>query len=199
VSYPVSFAADYEPQRNRLTTFFRLLLAIPHFIVIALWGIVMYVVEIIAWLVIVITGGLPAGMYNFIARFLLYTTQDYAYVTLLTDVYPEFGGSESYPVRMQFAGPLPQYSRLKTFFRLILAIPILILRYVAGLLIEVAAIFAWFVVVFTGRMPQGLQDALVLAESFTARTDAYVLLLTETYPPFRDDMSTAMGQPAATQ
>jgi hypothetical protein len=195
VSYPVSFAADYEPRRNRLTTFFRLLLAIPHFIVIMVWGIVMYVVEIIAWLVIVFTGGLPAGMYSFIARFLLYTTQTYAYITLLTDVYPEFGGSESYPVRMEFAGPLPQYSRLKTFFRLILAIPILILRYVAGLLIEVAAIFAWFVVLITGRMPQGLQDALVLAESFTARTDAYVLLLTETYPPFRDDMTAAMGQP----
>ncbi len=199
MSYPVSFAADYEPQRNRLTTFFRLLLAIPHFIVIVAWGIVMYIVEIIAWLVIVFTGGLPAGMYGFISRFLMYTTQVYAYTTLLTDVYPEFGGSESYPVRMQFAGPLPQYSRLKTFFRLILAIPLLILRYVAGLLIEVAAIFAWFVVVITGRMPQGLQDALVLAESFTARTDAYVLLLTETYPPFRDDMSVAMGQPAASQ
>jgi hypothetical protein len=199
VNYPVSFAADYEPRRSRLTTFFRLLLAIPHFIVVAIWFIAMYVVEVIAWLVIVFTGGLPPGMYNFIARFLLYTTQVYAYTTLLTDVYPEFGGSEGYPVRMQFAGPLPQYSRLKTFFRLILAIPILILRYVAGLLIEVAAIFAWFAIVITGRMPQGLQDALVLAESFTARTDAYVLLLTETYPPFRDDVSAVMGQPAASR
>ncbi len=199
MSYPVSFAADYEPQRNRLTTFFRLLLAIPHLIVIMVWGIVMSVVEIVTWLVIVITGGLPAGLYGFISRFLLYTTQTYAYVTLLTDVYPEFGGSDSYPVRMEFAGPLPEYSRLKTFFRLILAIPILILRYVAGLLIEVAAIFAWVVVLITGRMPQGLQDALVLAESFTARTDAYVLLLTETYPPFRDDLGAVMGQPAATQ
>ena len=199
MSYPVSFAADYEPQRNRLTTFFRLLLAIPHLIVIMVWGIVMSVVEIVTWLVIVITGGLPAGLYSFISRFLLYTTQTYAYVTLLTDVYPEFGGSDSYPVRMGFAGPLPEYSRPKTFFRLILAIPILILRYVAGLLIEVAAIFAWVVVLITGRMPQGLQDALVLAESFTARTDAYVLLLTETYPPFRDDLGAVIGQPAATQ
>jgi hypothetical protein len=199
VNYPVSFTADYEPRRSRLTTFFRLLLAIPHFIVIVVWGIVMYVVVIVAWLVIVFTGGLPPGMYALIARFLMYTTQVYAYTTLLTDVYPEFGGSGSYPVRMEFAGPLPRYSRLKTFFRLILAIPILILRYVAGLLIEVAAIFAWFVVVITGRMPQGLQDALVLAESFTARTDAYLLLLTETYPPFRDDMTAAMGQPAASQ
>jgi hypothetical protein len=115
--------------------------------------------------VIVFTGKLPAGLYSTIARFVLYLTQVTAYVTLLTDVYPAYGGSESCPVRMQFAGPLPQYSRVRTLFRIILAIPIIILRYVAGLLVEVASIFAWFVIVFTGNMPSGLQEALVLGES----------------------------------
>ena len=35
--------------------------------------------------------------------------------------------------------PLEHYSRLKTLFRIILAIPILILRYIIGLLLEIGA------------------------------------------------------------
>jgi hypothetical protein len=65
--------------------------------------------------------------------------QTTAYAALLCDRYPPFVGADpSYPVRMEFAGPLSSYSRLKTFFRAILAIPIAILRYVLNLLLEVA-------------------------------------------------------------
>ncbi len=83
---------------------------------------------------------------------------------------------------MEFA-PLERYSRLKTLFRIILAIPIVILRYVMGLLLEIGAFAAWFVILFTGKMPRGLFDLMVLANSYTARCDAYLFLLTETYPP----------------
>ena len=94
---------------------------------------------------------------------------------------------------MHFAGPLERYSRLKTFFRVILAIPILILRYVMSLLLEVGAVAAWFVILVTGKMPRGLFDLMVLANSYTARSDAYLLLLTETYPPFQDEQTRAAG------
>ena len=104
----------------------------------------------------------------------------------LCDQYSSFSGSDdpSYPVRMHFAGPLPRYSRLKTFFRAILSTPIWILRYVVNLLFELGAIAAWFVIVILGRLPRGLFDVMVLANSYTARSDAYLFLLTETYPPF---------------
>jgi hypothetical protein len=98
---------------------------------------------------------------------------------------------------MEFAGPLEQYSRLKTFFRIIIAIPLLVLRYVMGLLLEVGAVGAWFVIVFTGKMPRGLFDMMVLANSYTARSDAYIYLLTETYPPFQDEETRAAGAPTA--
>ncbi len=52
---------------------------------------------------------------------------------------------------MQFAGPPAHYSRLKTLFRIILAIPILILRYVINLLLEIGAFAAWFVIVSPAR------------------------------------------------
>ena len=90
---------------------------------------------------------------------------------------------------MEFSGPLESYSRLKTFFRIILAIPIMILRYVMSLLLEIGAFAAWIVIVVTGKMPRGLFDLMVLANSYTARSDAYLFLLTETYPPFQDEQT----------
>jgi hypothetical protein len=75
---------------------------------------------------------------------------------------------------MSFAGPLEHYSRLKTFFRFILAIPILVVRYAMNILLEIGAVAAWFVIVITGKMPRGLFDLMVLANSYTARSDAYL-------------------------
>ena len=76
-----------------------------------------------------------------------------AYAVLLTDAYPSFFGSDdpAYPVRMHFAGPLDHYSRLKTLFRIILAIPILVLRYIFGLLLEFGGLAAWVVGVVTAQ------------------------------------------------
>jgi hypothetical protein len=200
VSYPVTFEADYAEKRNRLTTFFRLLLIIPVAIVLYVFGIVASIAIVIAWFAVVITGRYPAGLYNFVADFNRFVTRVTAYGVLLTDVYPPFSGGDdpAYPVRMQFAGPLEQYSRLKAFFRLILAIPIVVLRYVINLLLEVGAFAAWFVIVITGKMPRGLFDLMVLANSYTARSDAYLYLLTETYPPFQDETTRTAGTPGPT-
>ena len=87
----------------------------------------------------------------------------------------------------------PRYSRLKTFFRAILSIPIWILRYVVNLLFEIGAVAAWFVIVILGRLPRGLFDVMVLANSYTARSDAYLFLLTESYPPFQDEHTRSAG------
>jgi hypothetical protein len=195
MSYPVSFEVEYVERRSRLTTFFRLILAIPLAIWLYLYSLVAFIAVVIAWFAIVLTARYPQGLYEFVAGYNRFIARFSAYVALLCDPYPSFGGSEdeAYPVRMQFAGPLEHYSRLKTFFRLILAIPIAILRYVMNLLLEIGAVAAWVVVVITGRMPRGLFDLMVLANSYIARSDAYVLLLSETYPPFQDEQTRAAG------
>jgi hypothetical protein len=195
MSYPVAFEADYAERRKRLSSFFRLLLAIPHFVLLYIYGIAAGIVVVVAWFAIVITGRYPNGLYDFVAGFIRYYTRVLAYTLLLTDPYPRFNGSDdaSYPVRMSFAGPFERYSRLKTLFRAILAIPIMILRYVMTLLLEIGAVAAWFIVVITGKMPRGLFDLMVLANSYTARSDAYLFLLTETYPPFQDEQTRAAG------
>lgn len=197
MSYPVTFEADYVESRNRLTAFFRLILAIPLMIWLLLYGIVAELAIVVAWFAIVFTGRYPAGLYGFVADFTRFETRVLAYTYLLADPYPSFGGSDdpAYPVRMRFAGPLEQYSRLKTLFRIILAIPIMILRYVMALMLEIGAVAAWFVILITGKMPRGLFDLMVLANSYTARSDSYIYLLTETYPPFQDEQTRAAGTP----
>jgi Domain of unknown function (DUF4389) len=197
MSYPVTFEADYVATRSRLSAFFRGILVIPLAIWLYLYAIVGYVAIVLAWLAIVVTGTYPRGLYDFVAGFTRYVARFTAFSALLCDPYPAFGGSDdaAYPVRMRFDGPLPRYSRLKTFFRAILAIPILILRYVMNLLLEITAVAAWFVIVITGAMPRGLFDVMVLVNSYTARSDAYLGLLTETYPPFQDEQTRAAGMP----
>ena len=193
--YPVTFEADYVEQRSRLTTFFRLILAIPVAIVLWLYEIVAFFAVIFAWFAIVITGRYPDGLYQFVAGFVRFLTRVTAYMALLCDPYPPFSGAPdlSYPIRMGFDGPLPAYSRLKTGFRFILAIPVVVLRYVIGILLEIGAVAAWFVILVIGRLPRGLFDVMVLANSYTARSDAYLFLLTETYPPFQDEQTRAAG------
>jgi hypothetical protein len=195
VSYPVTFEAEYVEQRNRVSTFFRLILAIPLMIWLYLYAIVASIAIVVAWFAIVLTARYPRGLYDFVAGYTRLVTRVTAYTALLCDPYPPFGGEDvaGYPVRLKFAGPYEQYSRVKTLFRIILAIPIVIVRYVMGLLLEIGAVAAWFVILVIGRMPRGLFDLMVLANSYTARSDAYLYLLSETYPPFQDDQTRAAG------
>ncbi len=175
----------------------RLILAIPLAIWLYLYGIVATFALVGAWFAIVFTGRYRSGLYEFVAGFTRFYARFTAYVALLVDPYPSFGGSDErdYPVRMTFAGPLDPYNRLKTVFRIILAIPILIVRYALAVLLEIAAIGAWVVIVITGRVPRGLFDLMLLANSYIARSDAYIFLLTETYPPFQDQQTRTAGTP----
>src|ERR1700712_4913857 len=124
--HPIQVVVTDDLRRNRLTVFFRSLLVIPHLIVLLLWSIVAEIAIVIAWFAALITGRVPTGLHNFIASWLRYTTHVYAYLFILADPYPPFSGSSPSPVALQIAPPEPQ-SRAKTFFRIILAIPALII------------------------------------------------------------------------
>ena len=195
MSYPVKFEADYLERRNRLTAFFRLIMVIPVAIWLYLYAIVANLAIVVAWFAIVLTARYPQGLYDFVAGYTRLVTRVTAYAALLCDPYPPFGGGADarYPIRMEFAGPLARYSRPKTLFRFVLAIPLVFVRYAMGLLIEIGAVAAWFVILVTGKLPRGLFDLLVLANSYTARSDAYLYLLTESYPPFQDEQTRAAG------
>ena len=106
--------------RSRLTVFFRLLLALPHFAWLLLWSIAVVVVAIVNWFATLIMGRSPAAIHNFLASYQRYVTHVYAFVTLVANPFPGFAGQAgSYPVDVDFAPPARQ-SRWATGFRLIL-------------------------------------------------------------------------------
>jgi hypothetical protein len=187
--YPIGYEADFAVERNRVTTFFRPILAIPLLLVAIFYGLGLFVCTIIAWFAIVFTGRWPAGLHAFAASATRYLGRTSAYVCLITDVYPPFDGAEhpEYPVRIEVAPALESYDRVKTFFRPILAIPVMLIAYALNILGRVAAVLTWIVVLFTGKQNQGLQDALNLATAYGIRANAYYGLLVEDWPPFSPD------------
>jgi hypothetical protein len=191
------FDAEYVERHSRPTTFFRLILAIPHFIVFCVWGIVAALAVFVAWFAVVFTGRYPRGLYDLQASFQRYTTAFYGYLELLTDEYPPFSGDTArYPVRLEVPPPLPEYSRAKAFFRLILAIPVAIIVYAMQIVYQLGGLIAWFAIVILGRLPRGLHDMIALGVSYQQRAYCYFALMTENWPPFVDDRRALASGPA---
>ena len=194
--YPVSYAADYAAEgRNRLTTFFRYIVAIPWQIVMTLYGLVASIAIVIAWFALLFTGRYPEGLYNFVGGYVRMSARVNAFSYLLTDEYPPFNGEDDpgYPVRTGIPEPLDKYSRLKVFFRYIIGIPVMILGAIHAIILLVVTVIAWFAILFTGRHPEGLFGPARSATAYLTRAGAYFGLLTEDWPPFSLEEGSAAG------
>ncbi len=181
-----TFTAAFVEDRSRLTTFFRILMVIPHMIVLWVYSIAAFFTIIAAWFAVVITGQYPAGLYRFHANLLRFGANLNAYFSLLTDDFPPFGlgGEETdrYPVQLMIGPRKDGYSRLLAFFRLIVAIPVMVIGYAMQLVWQVGMLCSWFVIVVTGKQIKGLQEFTELGFSYVARSGPYYLLLTEKWP-----------------
>jgi hypothetical protein len=180
-THPIRLHVTDDLQRNRLTVFFRLLLVIPHIFWVFLWGAITLLAWIVNWFATLFMGRSPEGLHTFLAGFLRYFTHVRAYMFLLADPFPGFGGKEGYPIDLEVDPPQPQ-SRLTVFFRGILAIPALFLTNILNNLSQLLAVFAWFIALITGRVPEGLRNFGVLALRYETQTYAYLMLLTGKYP-----------------
>jgi hypothetical protein len=122
---------DDELRRSRLTVFFRLLLAIPLFVWVTLRGIAAFVVAFVIWLAVLIEAKAPESLHDFVASYVRYATQVSAYIFLAADPYPWFRCQSDYPVDVEIAPPVRQ-GRWGGFFRLVLALPALVLAAMLG-------------------------------------------------------------------
>jgi hypothetical protein len=207
---PIRIVVHDDLSRDRLTVFFRLLLAIPVVIWVSLRGIAAFVVGFVNWLAVLVQGEVPESLHDFVASYLRYATQVSAYVFLAANPYPWFRVQRDYPVDLEIDPPVRQ-DRLGGFFRLILALPALLLATALGggfatgsgqgswtassdeetfawALSSVggaaaaAAFLAWFAIVVQGRAPRGLRDLVAYCLGYGAQAAGYLLLLTPRYP-----------------
>ena len=184
--HPVRLRVTDDLRRTRLTVFFRTFLAIPHLLWAGLLGIVVALAAIGNWFMTLFEGRVRPGLHGFLAGYLHYTTHVTAYLFLIADPYPGFyliNLKQDYPIDLEVDPPVEQ-NRWTVAFRLILAIPAVlvtqILRNLSGLL----AVFSWFVALFTGSVPEGIRNFAALALRYESQTYAYMLLLTPRYPSF---------------
>jgi hypothetical protein len=205
--YPVT--VSIEPaltNRNRLTTAFRLILAIPHLLLVGtigfsyaydtghgsltslggetgLLGAVAGVLAVVSWFTILIGGTHISSIRQFTLFYLRWRVRALAYVMLLEDRYPPFG-DEPYPAAVTVVDPPGPRDRLTVAFRLLLGIPHFIVLVFLMIAWWVTAIVAWFLILFTGAYPQGLQAFGAGCLGWLIRVEAYMLLLVDEYPPF---------------
>ncbi|CAN5872396.1 hypothetical protein BH23GEM9_BH23GEM9_28930 [soil metagenome] len=207
-TYPVS--VQIRPatgERNRLTTAFRFFLAIPHMLLVGgpaavggwigwqardglswssgggVLGAVAGIAAIIAWFAIVVTGRHPDGLWRLAAFYLRWRIRAIAYMMLLRDEYPPFG-DEPYPAELALPQPEGSRDRLTVFFRFLLALPHLILLCLLGVLWAFTTAVAWVLILLTGRYPETLYGFALGVLAWSARVEAYILLLRDEYPPF---------------
>ena len=179
---PIRITVSDDLQRSRLTTFFRLLLAIPHIVWLLLWGIAAFFAAIANGVMTVIRGTSPQGLHNFLASYLRYQTHVYAFLQLVANPFPGFAGTAgSYPVDVEIDGPQRQ-NRWVTGFRLFLAIPALIMSSALTTAAWLAAIYAWFHGLFRAQVPRGLRNLGAYQLRYQAQVYGYLYLLTSKYP-----------------
>ena len=206
MSYPVS--VDVTPavtNRNRLTTAFRLILAIPHAILVGgvglglawvhddsrtrlgsesgLLGAVAFFLAIVSWFTIVFTGRHITGIRQFTAFYMRWRVRALAYLMLLEDPYPPFGDAP-YPASLTIVDPIGPRDRVTVGFRIFLGIPHFIVLVCLVFAWWITSFVAWLAILFTAAYPQGLYDFGVGVLRWLLRVEAYMLLLVDEYPPF---------------
>jgi hypothetical protein len=194
--------------RDRLTTAFRIILAIPHLILVGgpmaatlswTWGsghgvsdlgagggvlgAVAAVIAVIAWFAILFTGKYPEGLRKLVVFYLSWRVRAVAYMALLRDEYPPFGDGD-YAAGLQLTAPEGERDRITVAFRILLALPQIVAVWCLGILWAVSTMVAWFAILFTGSYPESLYRFGVGVLRWNTRVEAYLLLLHDEYPPF---------------
>jgi hypothetical protein len=173
------------------------LLAIPHFVILYGLRILAEGVGVVSWFVILFTGALPEGFANVQAMYMRYEIRTYSYVFFMREEYPPFAFAmsptdmgEDGRVRVEFLPQLVDRNRVSVGFRIILILPHLALA-VLGIASAAVMLVAFFVVLFTGRWPEGIRAFVLNLYRWSLRVQTYFLLLTDEYPPFTLDVPTS--------
>ncbi len=208
--YPARLDVDHPEKLDRLSTFFRLIWAIPILIILSLISadsesttkVVAQSGEVVST-VSRSGGGIAAGLFaatllmilfrrryqrwwfDFAREFTRFGARVGAYLALLTDRYPSTVEEQSVHLEIDYPDVERELNRWLPLVKWFLAIP----HYVVLVFLAIGAVFAiiiaWFAVLFTGRYPQPLFDYVVGVGRWALRVQAYVsLLVTDRYPPF---------------
>ncbi len=208
--YAARLEIDYPETLDRVTTFFRLIWAIPIVIVLSLLSAtasetVTVVTETGETLSEVtrsgsgITGGLflatmlmivfrqryPRWWFDFARELARFGARVGAYIALLSDRYPSTVEEQSVHLEVDYPDVERDLNRWLPLVKWLLAIPHYVVLAFLLLGVVVVVFIAWLAILFTGQYPRGLFDYVVGVGRWSLRVQAYAfLLVTDDYPPF---------------
>jgi hypothetical protein len=176
--------------------FFKLLLAIPHLIVIYLLFIPLSLLTLMAWFAILFTGRYPKSFFEFTSGVLRWGANVAAYCALLRDEYPPFSWEPGdYPLTLDIPRA-PRQSRFRLFIRVFSIWP----NYLALYFVQIAWFFttfvSWFAILITGHYPRGLFHFSVGVMRWWQRQASYLYLLRDEYPPYSINANARPGNEA---
>ncbi len=206
--FPARLDIDYpDRQLNRVSTFFRIFVAIPILIVLgsvdggshtvtthagsqtstttfAAGGGIL-VLPIV--MMLLFRRKYPGWWFNWNLELTRFSTRVSAYLALLDDAYPSTDEEQS----VHLAIDTPDGAVLSRWLPLVkwlLAIPHYIVLVFLGIAAFFVVVFAWFAILFTGRYPRGAFGFVVGVFRWGLRVACYAFLLTtDRYPPFSLD------------
>jgi Domain of unknown function (DUF4389) len=203
--YPARLEVDYSPERNRVTTLFRIFLVIPIAIVYGALtaGATQTAYNDSGQKVTTTSGGIAAGLFvatllmilfrqryprwwfDFARELTRFSARIGAYFLLLTDEYPSTVEEQKIHLELDYPEVERDLNRWLPLVKWLLAIPHYIVLFFLSVGAVFAVIFAWFAILFTGRCPRGVFDYVVGVGRWWLRVEAYAfLLVTDRYPPF---------------
>ncbi len=195
-AFPVRLEADYPERLSRLSTFFRLILAIPVVILLAVLaggsglagpgaGITLGALGslILAhWIAVLLRGRPVRWLFDVIVAIQRFSMRAYSYFFLLTDRYPPFEGDWSVRYEVDYPQRLSRWRLV--IWKTATVIPHLIVLGFVFIGVLVVVFLAWFAVLFTGRYPQGMHSFVAGWLRWAARAWAYWVSLTDEFPSF---------------
>jgi hypothetical protein len=204
-TYPVHVSVDY-PDRplNRVTTFFRIFVAIPILIVLgsvsgggswewsthdrsgSMAAAASGLLFIPPLLMILFRQKYPRWWFDWNLELQRFGTRVGIFVALMDDRYPSTDDQQSVRLDYPYPDAARELNRWLPLVKWLLAIP----HFIVLAFLEIAAFFvvivAWFAILFTGRYPRGLFGFVEGVIRWHNRVIAYaVVLVTDRYPPFR--------------
>jgi hypothetical protein len=202
-TYPVQFSVDYpDRQLNRLTTAFRIFVAIPILVVLgsvsgSTWewrsdhtatavagaGGLLFFGPL---LLILFRQKYPRWWFDWNLELQRFSNRVSAYLALMDDSYPSTDEHQSVHLDYPYPDAAGELNRWLPLVKWFLAIPHYIVLVFLDIAAVVVVIVAWFAVLFTGRYPRGMFGFVEGVIRWHNRVLGYALVLvTDRYPPFR--------------
>ena len=166
------------------------ILLIPHLIILGVLQYLAYAVAYIGFWIVAFTGKLPTGLQGFVSTWLRWGARSYGWLAGITDEYPPFEPDpQGFPI--DAVTPVNEspstgwaVAGIFVFPKAFCLIPHLFLLAFVMFAAVVVTWVGYVVTFFTGRFPTGMQDFIAGAMQWYTRVMAWLLGLTDEYPPF---------------